>query len=143
MDKLLIGWRETVFLPDLGLAGFKSKVDTGARTTALHANNISEIEIRGTPWVEFLPDHDVLQGTDICVCPVAAIREVTNTSGIPVRRYFIKTRLRIGEREAEIELSLSDRSDMTFPMIVGRTALRQLRLLVDPARSWLVSPKTM
>lgn len=139
--KLTIGWRETVFLPALDLTGFKAKIDTGARSTALHANNIAEITVDGAPWVEFLPDHDVLTGADICACPISAVREVTNTSGIPECRYFIKTPLRLGGREEEIELSLTDRSDMAFPMLVGRTALRQLRLLVDPSRSWLVSDK--
>lgn len=141
LTRLRIGWRETAFLPDIDLTGFRTKIDTGARSSALHANNISEIEINGTPWVEFVPDHDMLEGADIRACPIHAMREVTNTSGIPERRYFIRTRLRLGEREAEIELSLTDRSGMLFPMIVGRTALTQLGLVVDPSRSWLVSRK--
>lgn len=139
--KLMIGWRETVGLPKLGLDQFHAKIDTGARTTALHATGISKMEVNGEPWVEFVPDHDVLKGSEICVVPILHMRGITNSSGQTEERYIIATELRIGDREARVEVSLTDRSDMQFPLIIGRTALRQMRLTVDPSSSWLLSPK--
>lgn len=137
--KAMIGWRERVSLPDLGLGEFEAKIDTGARTTALHATSIRSYSSGGTLWVEFLPDHMLLTNSDKCVLPVHHIRSITNTSGIPEERIIAVTTLCIGARQQKIEISLSDRSDMVFPMIVGRTALRLLRLTVDPSRSWLQS----
>lgn len=140
-EKLVIGWRETVSLPDLGLPDFQAKIDTGARTTALHATNIKQVEINGQMWVEFLPDHQVLGGLDLCAAPVLHKRCITNTSGTPEERFIITSHLKLGSRQARIEISLTDRTDMIFPVIVGRTGLRQLRLIVDPVRSWLQSQK--
>ncbi|PYG26397.1 ATP-dependent zinc protease family protein [Pelagimonas varians] len=139
--KLVIGWRETVSLPDLDLTGFQAKIDTGARTTALHATNIRKLEINGRLWVEFLPDHQVLEGSDLCAAPVLHKRCITNTSGTPEERFIITSHIHLGARQARIEISLTDRTDMIFPIIVGRTGLRQLRMIVDPVRSWLQSEK--
>lgn len=141
--KQMIGWRETVSLPDLGLDQFPAKIDTGARTTAIHASGIKQYEINGEPWVEFMPDHAGLTIADLCALPVHQRRSITNTSGIAEDRFVVISAFRIGERTERIEISLSDRTDMKFPMIVGRTALRQLRLTVDPSRSWLQSPKPL
>lgn len=141
--KLMIGWRETVSLTDLGLERFPAKIDSGARTTAIHASNIKLYEVNGEPWVEFTPDHAGLTNVDQCALPVHQRRSFTNTSGIAEERIVVISKLQIGERTERIEISLSDRADMKFPMIVGRTALRQLRLTVDPSRSWLQSPKPL
>lgn len=141
--KLTIGWRETVSLPDLDLTSFQAKIDTGARTTALHATNIRQLEINGRMWVEFLPDHQVLDGSDLCAAPVLHRRSITNTSGTPEERFIITSHLTLGPRQARIEISLTDRSDMVFPVIIGRTGLRQLRMIVDPVRSWLLSQKPL
>lgn len=135
----MIGWREIVSLPELGLNSLKAKTDTGARTTALHASNIVGIEIAGQPWVEFVPDHDEQEAGILCKAPVMHIRNITNTSGIPEERYIIATRLCIGKLEHRIEISLTNRSGMKFPVILGRTALRLMRLNVNPSRSWLLT----
>lgn len=139
--KRMIGWRETVSLPDLGLAPFPAKIDTGARTTALHATDLQFYEVDGRPWVAFTPDHDGLTQAVRCALPVHHHRAITNTSGIPEDRVVVISTLRLGDQAARIEISLSDRADMKYPMIAGRTALRQLRLTVDPARSWLLSSR--
>ena len=138
--KLHIGWRELVSLADLGLKKINAKIDTGARTTALHASNIKHFEREGAQWVEFLSDHGGTGRTDLCSAPIHHLREITNTSGKPEQRIIIVTSLQIGTRVQLIEVSLADRTEMSYPIIVGRTALRQLRLLVDPSRSWLMSP---
>lgn len=141
-QKTMIGWRETVSLPDLGLRTFRAKIDTGALTTALHATGISRIDVNGKPWVEFLPDHGSLAETTLCRLPILHTRKITNTSGIPDERYIVATTLQIGDLKGRIEVSLANRSDMTFPIIIGRSAMRLLRLTVDPSRSWLQTSRT-
>lgn len=139
-EKLHVGWRERVSLADLGLVEINAKIDTGARTTALHASNIRRFERDGAPWVEFLSDHGRTGQTDLCTAPVHHLRKITNTSGKPEQRFIIATPLQIGARTQLVEVSLADRTEMSYPIIIGRTALRQLRLLVDPSRSWLMPP---
>lgn len=139
--KQMIGWREIVSLPDLNLNSFDVKIDTGARTTSLHASNISEIEIDGEKWVEFVSDHGASGSDTHCKARALHVRNITNTSGVPQKRFIIVTTLRIGQQKQRIEVSLADRSEMKFPMILGRTALRVCRLTVDSSRSWLVSEK--
>lgn len=130
-----------VALPELGLPKLKAKIDTGARTSALHAVGIEEFTRRGAPWVRFhIPDHDhetIEQPAD-CVAPLVELRDIRNTSGVPDERHVIETRLVIGGRRWRIEVSLTDRSDMKFPLILGRTAIRRRRILVNPGRSFLL-----
>ncbi len=140
--KMMIGWRETISLPDLGIHQFKAKIDTGALTTALHATNITRLEIDGREFVRFLPDHGVLEDVEECTLPALHRRNITNTSGIPEERFIVATVLQIGTRRARVEISLTDRSDMKFPIIIGRSAMRVLRLTVDPSRSWLQSERS-
>lgn len=139
----MIGWREAVTLPDLGLISLCAKADTGARTTALHATNITRIEINGEPCVEFFLDHKLFAQSKMCVVPIHHQRHIKNTSGVPEERFIITTRLQLGNREALIEVSLTDRSDMKFPIIIGRTTMRTLNFSVNPARSWLQSDKSL
>lgn len=140
--KLKIGWRETVSLPDLGINRFAAKFDTGALTTALHATNVVRFQRDGRPWVRFTPDHDALQAAEDCALPLLHTRSITNTSGVPEERFIVATTLRIADRAGRIEVSLTDRSDMKFPIIIGRSAMRLLRVTIDPSRSWLVSQKS-
>lgn len=136
--ELIVGWREVVTLPDLGLHDIKAKIDTGARTTALHASDIREIEHDGAPHVEFVPDHGALEPARAVRAALVHEREIKNTSGTPERRYIILTRLVIEDREVPIELSLTDRAGMTFPIILGRSALCAVNAIVDPSSSWLL-----
>ncbi|MGM0516654.1 MAG: ATP-dependent zinc protease [Pseudomonadota bacterium] len=133
----IIGWREHIALPDLAIDRIKAKVDTGARTTALHAEGIEEFRRDGRVWVRFLtpPYH----GSDCEPVSARVIdrREIRNTSGIPQERPIIHTTLVIGHRHWGIDISLTDRTEMGFDLILGRTALRRHRLLVDPGRSFL------
>jgi hypothetical protein len=133
----IIGWREYVALPDLAIDRIKAKIDTGARTTALHAEGIEEFRHEGRVWLRFLtpPYH----GPDCEPVSARVIdrREIRNTSGIPQERPIIHTRLVVGHRHWSIDVSLTDRSEMGFDLILGRTALRRHRLLVDPGHSFL------
>ncbi|RFU12309.1 ATP-dependent zinc protease [Rhodobacteraceae bacterium W635] len=137
----VIGWRERVALPELDLDMVEAKIDTGARTTALHASRIRPFEQDGKPWVEFHPEHDRLDRASLCRLPIHDRRAITNTGGVPEERIIIRTRLLIAGHRLRIDISLADRADMAFPIIIGRTALRRARLLVDSGRSWLTPPE--
>lgn len=135
--KMMIGWHQTISLPDLGTHRFKAKIVTGARTTALHATNFSRMEVDGRQFVRFLPDHGLFDDVEERCLPIPHRRKITNTGGIAEERFIVATALQVGSRRARVEISLTDRSDMRYPIIVGRSALRVLRLSVDPSRSWL------
>ncbi|MGC9457396.1 MAG: ATP-dependent zinc protease [Halothiobacillaceae bacterium] len=132
-----IGWRELVALPALGIPRIKAKIDTGARTTALHAESVTRFVRDGQPWLRFLvpPYH----GPDChpVEAPLIERRAIKNTSGVPQDRFVVHTTLVMGHRHWGIEVSLADRSQMGFDLIIGRTAIRTHRLLVDPGRSYL------
>lgn len=132
-----IGWREHIALPDLGITLLKAKVDTGARTSALHAVDIVSFKRDGETWISFkVPLADTLE-QNVCEARVIDERDIKNTSGRAETRYVIRTSLVIGRRHWLIELSLADREQMGFDLILGRTALRRHGLVVDPGRSYL------
>ncbi len=136
---MTLGWREWITLPDLGLSHIKAKVDTGARTSALHAFEISEEQHEGARWVRFLmhPDQHDQENVVECRARVSDEREVRDSGGHVTLRYVIETTLQLGGHDWPIELTLTPRDDMLFRMLLGRSAMNQ-RCLVDPARSYLV-----
>jgi len=136
-----IGWREVVGLPELGIEAIRAKIDTGARTSALHATNRRQVTIGGRDWIEFHVPIPGTPRTTRCRAPVHAVRSIKNTSGIAKERYIIETDLVLGDRRWTIELSLADRENMGFDLILGRTAIRRRRLVVNPGKSYLVSRK--
>ncbi|WP_168013638.1 ATP-dependent zinc protease family protein [Halomonas salinarum] len=133
--KAVIGRREMVTLPDLGLT-LCCKADTGARTSALHAEEIETFEEDGHPWVSFVTRSG---GPESPPHPVRLHlhdrRLVTSSNGQAEWRYVVRTRLQIGELDFMAELSLSHRGDMRHPMLLGRRAMR--RLLVAPGAAFL------
>ena len=131
---LIVGWTETVSLPDLGLAGLKAKIDTGARTSALHASRIERFERDGAPWVRFRVRHDATRARIEAEHPVHDVRSIKNTSGVAQDRIVIRTGLMIAGRQWRIDLSLTDRSNMRLAMIVGRTALSAHNVAVHTRR---------
>ena len=140
----LFGWIERVSLPQFGLRHVKSKLDTGARTSAIHAEEIDLFDRDGTEWVRFKtvadwegPDRDMR----VVESPVLHLRDIKNTSGIAEERLVVKTRARFGRRSWTIELSLADRTNMTFPMIIGRAALKHHAIAVHTRRAYLISER--
>ncbi len=140
----LFGWMEYVGLPDLNLGLVKAKLDTGARTSAIHAEDIDLFDKEGVEWVRFrtLPDwDDETAGFRTVEAPVIHVRDIKNTSGVPEERLVIRTKARFGRRSWSIELSLADRTNMTFPMIVGRAALKGHAIAVHTRSTFLISER--
>lgn len=134
---LVIGWRERVALPDLGIPLMQAKIDSGARTSALHATRIRHIDRDGGRWVRFhIPHCSGVKARDV-EAPLIEARDIKNTSGIPEERLIIETTLHLGRRRWRVEVSLADRSNMSLPLILGRTAIRRHGILVDAGRSFL------
>lgn len=133
-----IGWRELVHLPELGLRGIPAKIDTGARTSALHATILEEFERDGATFVRFAVDFPLQQVRQVCEAVHIDWRGVTSSNGKTQLRRIIKTPLKIGRVRFRAEISLADRSDMRFPMLIGRSSLRR-RFVVDSGHSWLHS----
>lgn len=135
--KPALGWREWASLPELGIDRIKVKVDTGARTSALHAFNVRPFHKDGEDWIRFdihpVQRDDASQKT--CTVPARDYRWVTNSGGKREKRFVIETPIRIGDREWLIEITLTERDQMGFRMLVGRTAIKG-EFVVDPARSY-------
>jgi len=135
---LYLGWREWIALPELGVPAIKAKVDTGARTSALHTYFLEPYEDEGRPMVRF--GLHPLQNQDIsleCRAPVIDQRQVTDSGGHREIRYVIRTPLTMGPHVWPIEITLTNRETMKFRMLLGRTAMGK-SVAVLPSKSFLL-----
>lgn len=140
---LMVGWREWLALPQLGVGRIKAKVDTGARTSALHAFAIKPFKYMDKHYIRFKihPIQRKKEEVVECVAEVEDIRWITDSGGHRERRYVIKTLLQMGQTMWPIEITLTNRDTMSFRMLLGRTAMRN-HMVVNPAISFLVKDQT-
>lgn len=136
-DRPIVGWREWAGLPELGVDHIKAKIDTGARTSALHAFDVEPFSANGAKWVRFTIHPMQRDDTLVIQCEARLVdrRFVTNSGGVRERRYVIETPLRLGDEIWPIELTLTNRDEMGFRMLIGRSAI-QRRVIVDPGTSF-------
>ena len=140
INKTVIGRLESIALPDLAIDDLEVRVDTGAKTSSLHVDNIEKSVINGVHSVTFdiHPDvHNV--GTILkCTAPISDILKIKSSNGTSEQRYVIETPVILGKEQWNIEITLTDRSDMSYLMLFGREAIGS-RFLVDPSGVFLGS----
>ena len=138
-DPIIIGWREWLSLPQLGLNRIKAKVDTGARTSAIHAFSVEEFEQEQQLWVRFgvHPNQGDTDTIKWCEAIVIDQRNVTDSGGHTEKRYVIQTEVSLGNQQWPIEVTLTNRDNMMFRMLLGRTAMTAGNLIVNPAMSFM------
>jgi hypothetical protein len=137
--RVAIGWREWLSLPALGIDHIKVKVDTGARTSAIHTDFIEPYDNNGASYVRFGLSNTACEKTTTVVCEAAILdnRVITNSSGEKERRYVINTQITLGDVTKDIEITLTNRSTMKFKMLLGRTALSN-DFSVMPEKSYVM-----
>ncbi len=141
--ELIVGWREWAALPELGVPAIKVKIDTGARTSALHAFDINRITENGQELVEFSVQ-PVQRNTNLVIrakAPLVDIRQVSDSGGHTENRLVVSTPITIGNVSKQIDITLTERHNMLFRMLVGRTTLAE-DFLVNPAASFLSGRKS-
>jgi ribosomal protein S6--L-glutamate ligase len=134
-----IGWKEWFSLDCIALPAIKGKIDTGAKTSALHAFNIETFYIEDIEYVSF-EIHPLQKNKRLvrkCMARVIDRRMVSDSSGKKERRIVIKSDLKIGDKKIRIELTLTNRDNMTFRMLLGREAIKQAKMIVDVSKSFL------
>jgi hypothetical protein len=140
MSKIIIGRLESIALPALAINDLQVRVDTGAKTSSLHVDNIKKSIIDGVHSVTFdiHPDVHNVDTMLQCVAAISDIRKVKSSNGTTEQRYVIQTPVVLGKEEWSIEITLTDRSDMSYLMLFGREAIGS-RFLVDPSKVFLGS----
>jgi hypothetical protein len=138
LSRTTVGWREWITLPDWGIKHLKAKIDTGARTSALHAFDIETFDRDGAPWARFTihPWQDSAADQRRVEAPLLDRREVRSSSGTTRTRPVVEAVIEMAGQRKTVEVTLTRRDEMGFRMLVGRQALRRT-YLVDPARSYL------
>lgn len=138
--KLIVGSLETCDLPELGIFGLEIRVDTGAKTSSLHVDNLTKFQKNGRPWLKFDIHPDAYHTEKIVTCEYILhdLRKVKSSNGESEQRYVIQTELKLGADAWPIQITLTDRSDMSYLMLLGREGMGD-RLLVDPSKTFLLS----
>ncbi|CAM2772807.1 ATP-dependent zinc protease [Vibrio ordalii] len=139
-EKMIVGWRETLILPGLGIEQINAKVDTGARTSCLHAFKVESFTKEEALWVRFWihPLQRNNEKVTVCEAKVLDERIVRDSGGHEESRYVIQSDVSLGDQTWPIEITLTNRENMGFRMLLGRTAMHH-RILVDPTKSFLIA----
>ncbi len=136
-NKILIGGREVIYFPELDLS-LRAKIDTGAKTSSLHATDLQVFTKNDQQWISFTTVNEATgQASNVhCEFPVYDHRRVRSSNGQAHWRYVIKTEIQLGKFQEKIQLTLADRSKMQYPMLLGRSAMVK-HLLVAPGEAYL------
>ncbi len=132
---LKVGWCEVANLSELGIFNLPVKVDTGAKTSSIHALNIETFQKEEELWVRF-NTIDTSEAIKVIEAPVFDQRDITSSNGITQTRFVIKTILEMANQSWPIELTLADRSKMRFKMLLGRKAMDNIQVI--PAKKYLL-----
>ncbi len=137
--KNIVGSIESCHLPDLHIFDLHTRIDTGAATSSLHVDNIEKFKKEGKPWLRFdiHPDAYHVNEVQTCEAILYDLRSIKSSNGTAQLRYVIKTTLQLGEQQWSILVTLTNRADMKFLMLLGREAMGD-RLLVDPSQTFLL-----
>ena len=137
--KILIGRKEWCEFPGLGIKKIRAKVDTGAKTSALHAENIHLVKKSGGDYVSFTLAlfSDEKDSHHLCTYPITDVREITSSNGKKETRYVITTTLVVGVITKDIELTLTNRNLMRYNLLLGREALTP-DFIIDPSKTYLL-----
>jgi len=131
--KTIIGWKEWCSLPLLGVGPLEAKVDTGAATSAIHAKVLDILERDGKKFIKFkVFTHNKFNKNIFCEAQIVDFRYIMSSNGIREQRYVIRTQVLLGTICFETEITLTDRSPLRYPMLLGRMALKR-KFLIDPA----------
>ena len=137
--KLIIGSIEVCDLPEIGLEQLQVRVDTGAKTSSLHVDNLEKFTQSGKLWIRFDIHPDIHNVDKIISCEAALhdLRSIKSSNGQSEKRYVIRTLIQLGSHSWPIEITLTNRSDMSYLMLLGREGMGD-RVLVDPAKTFLL-----
>lgn len=136
-DPVEIGWCELVDMPDLGLFDMHAKIDTGARTSSIHATRIRSFERDGEEWVKFHSPRSAGHRHQDCEARLIERRMITSSNGSKQSRYVIGTTARLGPLTWQAQITLANRATMAFPVLIGRRALKR-GFLVNSGKKWLL-----
>ncbi|MEO7073464.1 MAG: RimK/LysX family protein [Rhodanobacter sp.] len=132
---IVLGWREWLMLPQLDIGPLRAKLDTGARSSSLHVDTLDEFHRDGAHWLRFTLRVGRRQPREIqCEAPSMDRRAVTDTGGRRTERWFIRTQVVLAGITFDMDVNLTDRRHMLFPLLLGRSALSG-RFAIDPSRS--------
>jgi hypothetical protein len=137
-QKILVGAREVIDLPELGLFGVVTRIDTGAKTSSLHVDHMLENKVTNMLDFEFHPDSYDINKTTKCSAKILDKKRIKSSNGSKERRYIIGTLAVMGDLEWTVRLSLTNRSSMDHLMLLGRQAMKGY-MLVDPEFCYLAS----
>ncbi len=139
-EKFIVGSIERCNLPELNITDMNVRIDTGAKTSSLHVDHLREFKKNGKPWVAFDIHPHVHNVSEIqhCEAPLYDIRKVKSSNGTSQQRYVIRTKFQLSNHCWSIKVTLTDRSDMNYLMLLGRQGMGS-RMLVDPSETFLLS----